>query len=153
MVGFAMSEENTAKVLHYPYCMTASDSSALAIEGRLRVGNPHPRAFGTFPRLLGKYIREDGIMPLAEAIRKISGLPAETLHLRNRGFVREGYWADLVVFDPKTVADKATWNDPFQYPDGIPYVIVNGKVVIDDDEYTGDLPGAVLKAPDDFHFA
>ena len=153
MVGFAMSEENTAKVLHYPYCMTASDGSALAIEGRLRVGNPHPRAFGTFPRLLGKYVRENGIMPLAEAARKITGLPAETLHIRERGFIRSGYWADLVVFDPKTVADKATWNDPFQYPDGIPYVIVNGKVVIDDDEYTGELPGAVLKAPDDFYVA
>ncbi len=153
MVGFAMSEENTAKVLSYPYCMTASDGSALATEGMLRQGNPHPRAFGTFPRLLGKYVREDKIMPLAEAIRKISGLPAETLHLRDRGFIREGHWADLVVFDPKTVTDKATWNDPFQYPEGIPYVIVNGEVVIDDGDYTGELPGAVLKAPGDFHLA
>ncbi len=145
MVGFAMSEENTAKLLAYPYCMIASDASATAIKGKLRRGNPHPRGLGSFPRVLGKYVREDKIMSLPEAIRKMTSLPAQTLNLSNRGNLRQGFWADIAVFDPKTVIDNATWSNPFQYPGGIPYVLVNGQMVIDQEKYTGKLPGKVLR--------
>ncbi len=147
MIGLAMSEEDTAALLAHPYCMPASDGSALGLEGRLRRGNPHPRSFGTFPRVLGKYVREDKIMPLAEAIRKMSALPADTLGLKERGYVRPGYWADLVIFDPATVSDRATWSNPFQYPAGIPNVLVNGEVVLAHDQLTGKLVGKVLRAP------
>ena len=145
MVGFAMSEENTAKILAYPYCIVASDASGLAIEGELRQGNPHPRSFGTFPRVLDKYVREDGIMNLPEAIRKMTSLPAETLRLKGRGYLKKDYYADIVIFDPKTIKDNATWSNPHQYPTGIPYVIVNGKLIIDQEQYTGRLGGKVLQ--------
>ncbi len=145
MVGFAMSEENTAKILAYPFAMIASDASAAAIKGKLRRGNPHPRGLGSFPRVLGKYVREDKIMRLSEAIRKMTSLPAETLKLANRGRLKPGFWADIAVFDPKTVIDNATWSDPFQYPTGIPYVLVNGRIVIDQEKFTGNLPGKVLR--------
>jgi len=145
MVGFAMSEENTAKILAYPYCMVASDASGLGIEGALRRGNPHPRSFGTFPRVLGKYVREDGIMSLAEAVRKMTSLPAKTIGLKDRGYLKKGYQADIVIFDPKTVTDNATWAQPHQYPTGIPYVVVNGKVIIDQEKFTGKLAGKILR--------
>lgn len=145
MVGFAMSEENTAKVLAYPNCMIASDASGVAIEGELQRGNPHPRAFGTFPRVLGKYVREDGILKLPEAVRKMTSLPAETLGLKDRGYLKKDFYADIVIFDPKTVTDNATWEKPHQYPNGIPYVIVNGELVIDQEEYTGRLAGKILR--------
>ncbi|NUO82950.1 D-aminoacylase [candidate division KSB1 bacterium] len=147
MIGFAMSEEDTTALLAHPYCMPASDGSALGLEGRLRRGNPHPRSFGTFPRVLGKYVRDDQIMSMAEAIRKMSALPADTLGLKDRGYLRAGYWADVVVFDPNTVADRATWAAPFQYPAGIPYVFVNGELVLAHDKLTGKLAGKVLRAP------
>lgn len=147
MIGFAMSEEDTAALLAHPHCMPASDGSALGVEGRLRRGNPHPRSFGTFPRVLGKYVREDKIMTLAEAIRKMSALPADTLGLKDRGYLRVGYWADVVAFDPSAVADRATWSNPFQYPAGIPYVLVNGETVLAEDKLTGKLMGKVLRAP------
>ncbi len=147
MIGFAMSEEDTAALLADPHCMPASDGSALSVEGRLRRGNPHPRSFGTFPRVLGKYVREDKIMMTAEAIRKMSALPADTLGLKERGYLRSGYWADVVIFDPNTVSDRATWASPFQYPAGIPYVLVNGEVVLAQDKLTGKLVGKVLRAP------
>ncbi len=104
----------------------------------------HPRSYGTFPRVLGKYVREEGVLTLEEAVRKMSGLPAERFGLADRGVIREGAWADLVLFDANTVIDRATFGDPHQYPAGIPYVIVNGQVVIDGGEHTGALPGRVL---------
>jgi N-acyl-D-amino-acid deacylase len=145
MVGFAMSEENTAKILAYPNCIIASDASGLAIEGALRRGNPHPRAFGTFPRVLGKYVRDEGIMNLTEAVRKMTSLPATTIGLKDRGYLRKDYWADIVIFDPKKVIDNATWANPHQYPSGIPYVIVNGQLIIDQENFTGELAGEVLR--------
>jgi len=147
MVGFAMSEEEAAQVLSYPHCMIASDGSAQAIAGLLRRGKPHPRSFGTFPRLLGKYVRAERLLRLPEAIRKITALPAETLGLPDRGYLRSGYCADLVVFDPNTVNELATWAEPQQYPVGIEYVLVNGEVVIDREKFTGKLAGNVLRAP------
>ncbi|NUM67374.1 D-aminoacylase [candidate division KSB1 bacterium] len=147
MVGFAMREEDTAGLLADSYCMPASDGSALAEQGVLRSGNPHPRSFGTFPRVLGKYVREQGLMTLGEAVRKMTALPAQTLGMRERGVLKLGCWADVVVFDPKTVADRATWSEPHQYPVGIPFVIVNGQLVIDQEKFTGTLAGKVLRAP------
>ncbi|HQU74782.1 MAG TPA: D-aminoacylase, partial [Calditrichia bacterium] len=111
MVGFAMSEDNTSRLLANPYNMIASDGSALGTEGKLLRGVPHPRAFGTFPRVLGKYVREDGIMSLQEAIRKMTSLPALALRLKDRGQIREGFAADLVAFDAATVIDKATFKN------------------------------------------
>jgi N-acyl-D-amino-acid deacylase len=147
MVGFAMSEDEAARVLSYPHCMVASDGSALAVEGLLRRGKPHPRSFGTFPRLLGKYVREDQLLSLPEAIRKITALPAEALGLLDRGYARPGYAADLVVFDPAAIADRATWSEPQQYPAGVEYVVVNGEIVIDREKFTNKLAGQVLRAP------
>lgn len=145
MVGFAMREEDTAQLLANPYCMPASDGSSLAEQGVLRSGNPHPRSFGTFPRVLGKYVREEAIMPLAEAIRKMTALPAETLGLQDRGSLKKGYWADIVIFDPAKVNDRATWSQPHQYPVGTPFVIVNGQLVIDQEKFTGKLAGKILR--------
>ena len=147
MVGFGMNEEELSTILAYPQCMVASDGSALAIDGPLHKGNPHPRSYGTFPRALGKYARDEKIFTLAECIRKITSLPATTLGLVDRGKLEPGMWADVVVFDPDGVKDRATWQQPHQYPEGIPFVIVNGEIVIDRGEHTGALPGKVLRAP------
>lgn len=144
MVGFAMSEENTAKVLAYRYCAIASDGSALATTGPLAAGNPHPRNFGTFPRLLGYYAREQKIMPLEEAIRKITSLPAEIVGIADRGRLAENMRADVVVFDPEKLADTATFNQPAQYPAGMAHVVVNGEIVLDGSEHTGARPGVIL---------
>jgi len=145
MVGFAMSEANTVRILAHPNCMPASDGSALATYGALSQGNPHPRSYGTFPRVLGKYVREQQIMPLAEAVRKMTSLAAARFGLGARGQIREHFMADFVLFDAATIRDTATFAQPHQYPEGIAYVLVNGQVVIDRGEHTGVLPGRVLK--------
>lgn len=147
MVGFGMSEEELAGVLTYPHAMVASDGSALAASGVLRSGNPHPRSFGTFPRVLGKYVRDEKLLDLSEAIRKITALPASALGLRDRGMLQAGCHADVVVFDPDNVGDRATWTAPHQYPEGMRFVVVNGEVVIDESEFTGKLAGQVLRGP------
>ncbi|MCI0696220.1 D-aminoacylase [candidate division KSB1 bacterium] len=147
MVGFGMSEDELTEVLNYPHAMVASDGSALATSGVLRSGNPHPRSFGTFPRVLGKYAREEKLFDLAEAIRKITSLPASTLGIKDRGFLQVGNYADVVIFDADKVIDRANWTAPHQYPEGIRFVLVNGEVVIDDGEFTGTLAGRVLRAP------
>ena len=103
-----------------------SDGSSLATDGPLRAGVPHPRNFGTFPRVLGRYVREMKVIPLEEAVRKMTSLPASILGIADRGAIKDGMWADLVIFDPATVADTATFEDPFQYPVGIDTVLVNG---------------------------
>ena len=122
-----------------------SDGSALAVEGPLRAGVPHPRNFGTFPRVLAKYVRDEKVISLEEAVRKMTSLPAATLGLPDRGTIAPGKWADLVIFDPATVADKATFEQPFQYPVGIDTVIVNGEVVLDEGQHTNARPGKVLR--------
>jgi N-acyl-D-amino-acid deacylase len=147
MVGFGMSEEELTGVLKYPHAMVASDGSALATSGVLRSGNPHPRSFGTFPRVLGKYAREEKLFDLAEAIRKITALPASALGIKDRGLLQMGNFADVVIFDTDKVIDRATWTTPHQYPGGIRFVVVNGEVVIDEGEFTGKLAGRVLRAP------
>jgi len=109
------------------------------------LGKPHPRFYGTYPRILGKFVREEKILKLEQAIRKMSSFPAQTLGLYNRGLIREGMWADLVIFDPDTIIDRATYTDPHQYPDGIHYVIVNGVIVIENKQHTKAVPGKILR--------
>ncbi len=147
IVGFGMSDENTEIVLKHPLVMLCSDGSALAPYGPLDRGVPHPRNYGTFPRFLGKYIREKKLLNLPEAIKKMTSLPAAKMKLKDRGSIREGNYADLVVFDPETISDKATYTEPKQYPEGIDYVLVNGQIVISHDKHTGELPGKVLDGP------
>jgi N-acyl-D-amino-acid deacylase len=145
MVGFGMEEETTARVLAHPKCMPASDGAALATYGALREGNPHPRSYGTFARVLGKYVREEKIMPFEEAVRKMTSLPAERFSLARRGRLYEGFFADVVVFDPARVRDRATYEDPHQYADGFEDVLVNGAVVFEGGERTEELPGKVIR--------
>ncbi len=144
-VYFIMSEDDVKLAMRQPWVAFGSDGSALSIEGPLRSGVPHPRNFGTFPRVLGKYVRDEGILPLEEAVRKMTSLPAATLNLAERGTIAPGQWADLVIFDPATVRDTATFENPFSYPQGIDTVIVNGQVVLDEGTHTGATPGQVLR--------
>jgi N-acyl-D-amino-acid deacylase len=145
MCGFGMSEENTSRILSHPLCMIASDASARATYGKLSEGNPHPRSYGTFPRFLGRYVRQNKIVSLPEAIRKITSFPAETLGISNRGKIEKGMMADIVCFDYENLIDKSDYVNPHQYSQGVQYVIVNGQVVIDKGEHTGKLPGQILK--------
>lgn len=144
-VYFIIDEADLALAMQQPWVAVGSDGSSLATDGPLRVGVPHPRNFGTFPRVLGRYVRELKVIPLEEAIRKMTTLPASILGLSDRGAIKEGQWADLVIFDPATVADKATFEDPFQYPVGIDTVLVNGTVVLAEGQHTNARPGKVLK--------
>ncbi|MEO8680359.1 MAG: D-aminoacylase [Vicinamibacterales bacterium] len=146
-VYFIIDEGDLALAMKQPWVAVGSDGSSLATEGPLRVGVPHPRNFGTFPRVLGRYVRELKVIPLEEAVRKMTSLPASILNLSDRGTIAVGKWADLVIFDPATVADKATFENPFQYPVGIDTVLVNGKLVLDEGKHTGARPGQVLKRP------
>lgn len=146
-IGFGMNEETTETVLEHPLVMLGSDGSSLAPYGPLSEGKPHPRNYGTFPRFLGYYVRERKLLTLPEAIKKVTSMPAAKMGLRNRGSLKEGNFADIVVFDPKNIADKATFIEPHQYPVGIDYVLVNGTIVIDHDKHTGKLPGKVLYGP------
>ena len=145
MVGFGMSEENTELILSHPLGMICSDAGARATYGPLSSGTPHPRAYGSFPRILGHYCRDRNLFPLETAVHKITAMPADKLRLGNRGRIIPGAFADLVVFDPDTVADTATFEEPHQYPTGIPHVMVNGEWVLRNGEHTGATPGRVLR--------
>ena len=145
MIGFGMSEANTERFLAHPLGMVCSDGSALATDGPLSGGTPHPRNFGTFPRVLGHYCRERRAFPLETAIHKMTGQPAARLRLSGRGRLARGTFADVVVFDPATVADRATFEHPHQYPVGIRDVMVNGRFVQRDGERTGERPGRALR--------
>jgi N-acyl-D-aspartate/D-glutamate deacylase len=139
------TEKDMRLALVQPWCSIGSDGSALAVEGPLRRGNPHPRSFGTFPRVLGVYVRELQVLRLEDAVRKMTSLNAAKLGLRDRGLVRAGDFADLTLFNPDRVTDRATYEKPFQYGEGIEYVIVNGQVVIDQGKHTGARPGRALR--------
>jgi N-acyl-D-amino-acid deacylase len=141
MIGHGMSEENTAKILAHPLGMTCSDGGAYAPYGALSGGSPHPRGYGSFPRLLGHYVRDTGALTLESAIHKVTQMPATKLRIADRGVVRPGAFADLVAFDAADVADRATFDDPHQYPVGIPLVVVNGVVTLREGEHTGSLGG------------
>jgi N-acyl-D-amino-acid deacylase len=144
IVGHGMSEENTRRILAHPLGAICSDAGARRSTGPLSEGSPHPRAYGSYPRVLGKYVREERAMSLEEAVRKMTSLPAEILRLGDRGTIAVGKAADLAVFDPATVADTATFETPHAYPLGIPHVIVGGRLAVKDDTVTGNLPGKVL---------
>jgi N-acyl-D-amino-acid deacylase len=139
------TEEDMNLALRQPWCSVGSDGSALSIEGPLRKGHPHPRNFGTFPRILGVYVREKHLLTLEDAVRKMSSLNAAKLGLRDRGLLRVGAWADVTVFDPMRVIDRSTFEKPFQYGEGIEYVVVNGRVVLDRGKPTGERPGRSLR--------
>jgi N-acyl-D-aspartate/D-glutamate deacylase len=139
------TEEDMNLALKQPWCSIGSDGSALSINGELRRGNPHPRNFGTFPRVLGVYVREQKLLELEDAVRKMTSLNAAKLGLRDRGMLREGMHADITLFNPATVIDKATYTAPFAYNEGIEYVIVNGQIVLDRGKHTGAKPGRVLR--------
>ena len=145
MIGFGMSEENTQKLLAHPLGMICTDGGAFAPYGALSGGSPHPRAYGSFPRVLGLYVREREAMKLELAVHKMTALPARKLRLEGRGELAPGAYADVVAFDPDTVADGATFEDPHQYPTGIPLVIVNGVVTLRDGEHTGALGGRAVR--------
>ncbi|MCO6459000.1 MAG: D-aminoacylase [Pirellulaceae bacterium] len=139
------SEEDMNLALRQPWCSVGSDGSAYAIDGPLRRGNPHPRNFGTFPRVLGVYVRDNGLLTWEDAIRKMTWLNASKIGLRDRGLLLPGMLADLTLFDPREVRDKATYTEPFQYNEGIRYVVVNGQLVLDDGRHTGARPGRALR--------
>ena len=145
MILFMMSEDNVALGLRQPWVMIGSDGEGRAKHGPYGAGKPHPRNYGTCPRFLGHYVRDHGVVPLPEAIRKLTSLPATKLGLRDRGRLEPGAAADVVVFDPATVADTATFAEPHRYPAGIPWVLVNGDPVIARGAHTGSRPGRVLK--------
>ncbi len=147
MILFQLDEADVRRALAHPRVMIGSDGSALAPYGELGEGKPHPRNYGTFPRVLGEYVREQRVLPLAQAVHKMTGLPARRLGLKDRGVVRVGARADLVVFDPRAVGDRATYEEPHRYPVGVEHVLVNGRFVIKDGEHTGSLPGTVLRLP------
>jgi N-acyl-D-amino-acid deacylase len=146
-VYFMMSEENIKKQLRQPWVSLGSDAASMAPEGAFLRSSTHPRAYGNFARLLGKYVREEKVITLQEAIRRLSGLPATNLGLDRRGFLKQGMFADVVVFDPATIADRATYENPHQYSVGVKHVFVNGVQVLKDGEHTGAKPGRALWGP------
>jgi N-acyl-D-amino-acid deacylase len=144
---FLMSEENVRKELAKPWISFGSDEASQAPEGVFLKSNPHPRAYGNFARVLGKYARDGKVLTLPEAVRRLSALPATNLGLDHRGFIQEGMFADVVVFDPATIADRATFAKPHQYAVGMKHVFVNGVQVLKDGEHTGAKPGRALWGP------
>jgi N-acyl-D-aspartate/D-glutamate deacylase len=146
MITFMMAEDNVKMALQHPATMIGTDGFGFSVDGPLAQGTPHPRSYGTYPRVLGRYVREQGVFSLEEAIWKMCGFPAQKLRWADRGLVRQGLKADLVVLDPDTVADRATFQAPHQYPTGIQQVIVNGRLVVSEGRHTKTRPGRILGA-------
>lgn len=146
-IYFLMTEEDVATAMASPLVSFGSDGTAVKPEGVLGEGKPHPRWYGAFPRILGKYVREEKALSLESAIRKMTWMNAEKIGLQNRGLIREGMAADLFLFDPENIIDRATFSDPHQFPVGVEYVLVNGTVVLDESQHTGAKPGKVLYGP------
>jgi N-acyl-D-amino-acid deacylase len=142
---FGMSQPDVTLALQQPWVAIDNDSGGTSPEGILGQSHPHPRAYGTFPRILSKYVREEKVLTLEDAIRKFSALPAQRLRLADRGVIKAGMWADVVVFDPATIHDRATFDNPNQFSEGMEYVLVNGVPVIEEGKMTGALPGKVLR--------
>jgi len=142
---FGMSQPDVTLALQQPWVAIDNDSEGTSPEGILGQAHPHPRAYGTFPRILAKYVREEKVLTLEDAIRKFSALPAQRMRLTDRGVLKAGMWADVVIFDPATVHDRATFDNPNQFSEGMDYVLVNGVPVIDEGKMTGALPGKVLR--------
>ena len=146
-IFFMMQESDMLAALKSPFVSICTDSGARATDGLLAGSKSHPRGWGTYPRILGRYVRDEKLMPLEFAIHKMTGLPAANVGLKQRGLLRQGYFADLTIFDPKTVIDRATFEEPNQYPVGINYVIVNGQIEVDNGNRTPALAGRVLRGP------
>jgi N-acyl-D-amino-acid deacylase len=146
-VYFIMSEENIKKKFAQPWMAFGSDAGSMAPEGVFLLSNPHPRAYGNFSRLLGKYVRDEQVISLAEAVRRLTSFPAGNLKIQDRGTLAEGYYADIAIFDPATISDQATFAKPHQYATGMSHVIINGVPVLLDGEHTGATPGRFIKGP------
>ena len=146
-VFFTMSEENVRRAVGLPWVSFCSDSGSLASEGVFLNSGTHPRAYGSFARLLAKYVRDERVVPLEEAVRRLTSFPAQTLGLERRGLLARGHYADIVVFDPNTIQDHATFDRPHQYATGVEHVFVNGVQVVQDGEHTGATPGRVVRGP------
>jgi N-acyl-D-amino-acid deacylase len=146
-VYFLMSEDNVRRKVALPWVSFGSDEASQAPEGVFLDRMPHPRAYGTFARLLGRYVRDEQLIPLEEAVRKLTSLPAETIGLRDRGALEEGYFADVVVFDRDEIRAPATFDEPHQFATGMIHVFVNGEAVLRDGEHTGAKPGRVVRGP------
>jgi N-acyl-D-amino-acid deacylase len=147
VVYFSMSEENIKKKIALPWMSICSDAGSYATEGVFLKQSTHPRAYGSFARVLGKFVRDEGVIPLEEGIYKMTGLPASNLRLKKRGLLKTGFYADVVVFDPSTIRDNATFEDPHQYSTGVQHVWVNGQQVLKNGDHTGALPGRVVRGP------
>ena len=146
-VYFLMSEENVKKQIALPYMSFGSDAGSMAPEGEFLKYSTHPRAYGNFARVLGKYVRDEQIITLEEAVRKMTSLPASNLKIKKRGSLTAGYFADIAIFDPEKVQDHATFAEPHQYSTGMVHVFVNGEQVLEDGEHTGATPGQVVRGP------
>src|SRR5438445_835500 len=146
-IFFMMQESDMNAALKSPFVSICTDSGARATDGPLAGSKSHPRGWGTYPRILGKYVRDEKLMPLELAIHKMTGLPAANVGLKQRGLLREGYFADITIFDPRTVIDRATFEEPNQYPVGINYVIVNGQIEVDNGQRAAANSGRVLRGP------
>lgn len=142
-----MGEDDIRRIMTGRYTMVGTDASGVAPTGVFGYGKPHPRYYGTYPRVLGKYVREEGLLTLEDAIRRMTSFPAQRMGLLDRGLLREGMWADIVVFDPDRVVDKATFLEPHQFPEGIVHVLVNGEIVVENEKQTEKLPGRILRRP------
>ena len=145
MIIFAMDEGDVRRIMGHHLQMVGTDSGASAATGFMRRGKPHPRGYGSYPKILGRYVRELGVLRLEEAVRKMTSFPAQRFGVLDRGILRPGMWADITIFNPETVIDKATYQDPHQYPEGIEHVIVNGEAAVERGEYTGALAGRTLR--------
>ncbi len=146
-VFFLMSEENVRTKIKVPYMSFGSDARSVAAEGEVLESSTHPRTYGTFARLLGRYVCDEGIISLEEAVYRLTGLPAENLKIEKRGYLKPGFYADIVIFDPETIEDKATFQEPHQYAVGVRDVFVNGVQVLNNGEHTGAMPGKVVRGP------
>ncbi|HEY5564813.1 MAG TPA: amidohydrolase family protein, partial [Rhodothermia bacterium] len=146
-VYFLMSEENVRRKIALPWVAFDSDAESAGQGGVFTNWNPHPRAYGNFARLLGKYVREEQVVPLKEAIRRLTSFPAKNLRIQRRGSLQAGNFADVVIFDPNTIIDHATYDEPRQYATGMLHVFVNGEQVLREGEHTGALPGRVVRGP------
>jgi dihydroorotase/N-acyl-D-amino-acid deacylase len=146
-IYFMMNEADLRAAMKAPFVSFCTDSGARAVDGPLSRAKSHPRGWGSYPRILGKYVRDEHLLSLEQAVHKMTGMPAQRVGLRERGLLREGYYADLTIFDPKRVIDRATFAAPNQYPEGIPYVIVNGQVSVDQGKRTAALAGRPLRGP------
>ena len=146
-VSHLTDEDDLRLALQQEWSAFGTDGATVAPDGPLSEGLVHPRVYGTYPKILGRYVREIKLFSLEEAIRKATSLPAQRLGIRDRGLLREGFYADIVIFDPETISDKATYQNPHQYSEGIDFVLVNGEVVVDEGQITDARPGMVVRGP------